>query len=121
MKEYENTGLLKSKTTKIETQASKFFIKEKSRKEYKDALVYDITDAAKAFYKNGRVCVGKVKVAEIINFTVPSELMGQEVSTVKYKYTISDLPVWLKKAPEQKVKKDVLILSGKGWIHSKLF
>jgi len=120
MKEYENIGLLKSKTMKVEIR-NMFLMTTTNKKEYKDALVYDLTDAAKAFYKNGRVCVGKVKVDEIINFTDPSEMMGQEVSTVKYKYLISDLPVWLKKAPEPKVKKDVLILSGKGWIHSKLF
>lgn len=92
MKDYESIGLLKSKTMKVEIR-NMFLMTTTNKKEYKDALVYDLTDAAKAFYKNGRVCVGKVKVDEILNFTAPSELMGQEVSTVKYKYENTHNPL----------------------------
>ena len=77
-------------------------------------------------------CAGKYKVAEISNFTEPSDALGMKVSQVNYRYTVNGAPDWAKAPVLQKaypqVAKDLsadagarvaLILMNDGWIHER--
>lgn len=132
--------------------------KELSRKHFEaswgtkahDVVVssYDLTDEGKKYYKPdasknmrgenmGGFCFGKASVSEVINFTEPSDAMGQKISRVSFSYTVSDIPGWAK-SPEitsldRQLKKDVdseseplkvtnaFLLTNKGWVHERLF
>jgi hypothetical protein len=109
---------------------------------------YDLTDEGKKYYKVDAsknligkpvsgFCFGKATVSAVVNFTEPSDMMGQKISRVTYSYKVTDIPDWAK-SPEitalssklandvnsekdpQKIT-NVFLLTNNGWIHEKLF
>lgn len=110
------------------------------------APVYDITAEGKKYYKEhddntlGKVpgmCGGKAKVADIVNFTQPSDMFGHTISRVKFTYKVSDIPDWMKlksitdynQEMNKIIKADgvamdgtaILVLTGKGWMEESVF
>ena len=109
---------------------------------------YDLTDEGKKYYKTdatknisgkniGGFCFGKATVSEVVNFTEPSDAMGQKISKVSFSYKVTDIPDWAKSseitALDRRLKKDVdseekeikltnvFVLTNKGWVHGRLF
>ncbi|MBN3761222.1 hypothetical protein [Burkholderia sp. Ac-20365] len=94
--------------------------------------VYALTDAGKKASANPEstaLCVGHLKVDEIIRFTQPGDFMGQKVSQVSFTASPVDVPDWAKTADFQSVytgvaktlsgqTKDMrpLVLASDGWI-----
>lgn len=110
------------------------------------APVYDISPEGKKYYVEkdtntlGGVpglCGGKAKVAEVVNFSQPSDMFGHTISQVKFTYTVSDIPDWMKskllsdsnnelnqinKANGGALAgKAILVLTGKGWMEESVF
>lgn len=107
---------------------------------------YDLSAEGKKYYtvadekikgKQSGFCFGKAKVEKIIDFSEPSEMMGNKMSRVNYTFSVTDLPDWIKK-PEitklsEPIKKIVesaqspikadgtMMLTNKGWVESHLF
>ena len=87
--------------------------------------------------KQSGFCFGKAKVEKIIDFSEPSEMMGNKISRVNYTFSVTDLPDWIKKpeitklsepikkiveSAETPIKADgTMILTNKGWVESHLF
>jgi Prokaryotic membrane lipoprotein lipid attachment site len=125
--------------------------KEEMKKQFsygKATLVtsYDLSAEGKKYYiapdeKTRDIrygfCFGKAKVEKIIDFSEPSEMMGNKISRVNYTYKVTDLPDWLKKpeitklneqiknmaeSTETPIKADgTMMLTNKGWVESHLF
>lgn len=84
----EKAGLLSSKVKEV--PASMFGKMVPGRE-------YALTDAGtKALAKPGghSFCVGHRKVDKIVQFTKPSDAMGQTMSQATYTYTVADVPAW---------------------------
>lgn len=110
------------------------------------APVYDLTAEGKKYYvaadentigKLPGLCGGKAKVNEITNFTQPSDMFGHTISEVKFTYTVSEIPDWMKIKPivesdvtmnkimktngESVEGKVLLVLTGKGWMEESVY
>lgn len=96
----------------------------------KQVKQYDLTEAGKKLVVGNGLCVGKLEVTKVTNFTEPSDGLGQTVSQAVYSYTIKDLPNWTKDPTLQEVypdsfgklakgeeleKKMNLVLTNNGW------
>lgn len=132
--------------------------KEISRKHYEKSyfsgahdaveIEYYLTEEGEKYFKPnvsktfggddiGGFCFGKATVAEVNNFTEPSDAMGQKISRVAYTYKVTDIPEWAKSEDltekNNKLKEDVnsgqqpvsakavFVLTNKGWMHERLF
>ncbi|MGP0838108.1 hypothetical protein [Serratia sp. CY85251] len=109
---------------------------------------YDLTEKGRGYYKEnisknmkgealGGFCFGKAKIEDVSNFTEPSDAMGQKISKVVFSYKVNDIPDWATTtdllALNRRLKEDVasgsvpvkkssvFILTGKGWMHERLF
>ncbi|TXJ05817.1 MAG: hypothetical protein E6Q26_00180 [Acinetobacter sp.] len=98
--------------------------------EAKQIKQYGLAEAGKKFVLDNQICVGKLEVIKVTNFTEPSDGLGQTVSQADYTYTIKDLPNWTKnpillaaypksfgklEKGEELEKKMNLILTNNGW------
>ena len=108
--------------------------------------IYTLTQEGEKYYTNnanklrkggdlGARCIGKVKDIKIIQFTEPSDLMGSKSSTVKFQYSVKDIPTWANNENILKSNKrlaaDVkststpisgtqrFVLPNKGWVHHR--
>ena len=91
-----------------------------------------LADEFKRGFSEGepQLCYGQRVIDEIINFTEPVDVRGVTLSSVKYKFTVSDVAGWAK-LPEVYLRyphietyiaetsedKDDLVLSDNGWVH----
>ena len=129
-------GLLTQKATTIKQKA--LFGGAETEK---SAIEYSLTDAGRAaLAKNpersawtlSKLCYGTSKVAEIVRYTEPADIMGMRVSQVNYRYQVTDLPAWAKDAkmlaafPELKrdtatdlTAKAAVVLTNEGWVHER--
>ncbi|AZR95946.1 hypothetical protein BBB39_01810 [Bordetella trematum] len=104
---------------------------------------YSITDEGKKYLVAGGAstmmrqdafCTGKYAMAEVQNFTEPSDMMGAKVSRVNFLYKLDGAASWAKSASLQQAYpafakqtqgdikgKAALILTNDGWVHERLF
>lgn len=104
---------------------------------------YQITDMGKQYLVPGGAntvgghdafCSGKYEVAEVENFTEPSEMMGATISRVNFRYRVAGGAGWtrseglaanyrsFKEQADGEIKGNaVLVLTNEGWLHERLF
>jgi hypothetical protein len=111
----EEQGFLQSKIKKVVKSNGVFGFIPGAKKLYVDKKVYEITKNAKPFYKNNQICIGKVKLEEILSFTPPTKVYKYTISEVKYSYSIVDLPSWTNIKNTVKTKKHTFKLTNNGW------
>lgn len=125
-------GLLISKPEKVEIK-SMFG----NNKRMEDGFVYTLTPEGDKYYqKEDKVfCAGRYEVKEVVNFSEPSDALGQMITRVKFTKTARDVPSWAKEWVEILENKDFakyiakdpiedradLILTNEGWIHHRDF
>lgn len=133
----EKVGLLKSTSKQIKDKYSRVA-------KLVDGFEYELTDFGKQVFveeanrygggKYLKLCAGKYKVTEVINFTEPADMFGVKMSQVNFKKEAIDVPEWafeLVKEEEfeyasKRISKDidddiVLILTNDGWVTEKEF
>ncbi|TQI87574.1 hypothetical protein FHU12_5273 [Serratia marcescens] len=133
-----------------ETETSRKHIPASWAGKERDIVVnsYDLTEEGKKYYKPdaarnmkgealGGFCFGRATVDTVDNFTEPSDALGQKISRVAFSYKVTDIPDWAG-TPElldldRRLKEDmasgsvplkkngIFILTGKGWMHERLF
>lgn len=139
---FVKVGLLKA--TDGEAESAGLFSKERVK-----TRQYELTDEGKRYYfedasnpvlvfavgASRGFCFGKRSVAEIKNFSEPSNLDGLTVSQVNFTYRISDVAKWSEDSdiraafPEMAKKlttpavdgKATLVKTGDGWVHESMF
>lgn len=106
------------------------------------ATEYALTTMGKKFLVKGAggnidnwdgFCTGKAKVVAVDNFTQPADMLGSKVSRVNYTYEIVEAASWARvpemiaaypqlKATSDKLRADtVLVATGEGWMHERMF
>jgi hypothetical protein len=107
------------------------------------ATQYDLTEAGKKYLvtlgagtlnQQAAFCTGKDKMVEVDTYTEPADMRGIKVSQVNYHYKVEDAADWAKVEGLRGVYKNfadyakgdiqakaVLILTGDGWMHERLF
>lgn len=81
-------GLLVKKDASVKPQFGKDMV---------PGRVYTLTDSGKKFLQRAdysALCVGHYKVDEIVDFTIPGNVMGATISEVNYTYSPDDVASW---------------------------
>jgi hypothetical protein len=95
---------------------------------------YLVTQAAGTLSQQAAFCTGKDKMVEVDTYTEPGDMMGMKVSQANYHYKVEDAADWAKSegldaayknfadyAKGDIPAKAVLVLTGDGWMHERLF